>query len=62
MSRDFRHGMKQSKIGQHNYKKQEDYVEREVNTPRKRRAEDRIRHAVRHQDIEVFENYDEYNL
>lgn len=62
MSRDFRHGLKQSvKIG-FKKSKREDVVPRDPKAPTKQRREQTLRHAVRTRDIEAFEDYDEYDV
>ena len=59
MSRDFHHGMKQHvKVGFKKTKREDD-TERDIKTLTKQRREQKLRHAVRHNDTEAFEDYDE---
>ena len=58
MSRDFRHGMKQ--VSKPGFKKAKQ--DKNFKIPTKQHRENVLRHAVRHHDVEVFEDYDERNM
>ena len=62
MSRDFRHGLKQSAKSGYKNEQQDVYGGKDIRVPTKRRIEDTLRAAVRHQDVRVFEDYDEHEL
>ena len=62
MSKDFRHGQKQmSKAGKTRQAHHES-VPRDLKGPSERRIKDTLKHAVKLQDAEAFEDYDEREL
>ena len=59
MSRDFRHGMKQNAKVSFKKAKREEVAPRDPKAPTKQQCEQTLRHAVRMQDYEALEDYDE---
>lgn len=57
MSRDFRHGVHNAPKPPPKQKETEDTYK----VKSKARREQELRHAVRHHDVEAFEDYDEWN-
>ena len=62
MSRDFRHGLKQNTKSGFKKSKREEVAPRDDKAPSKQQREQTLRHAVRHQDLEAFEDYDEHDI
>lgn len=63
MSRDFRHGLKQTaKSGFKSRTKNEEIDSRYIKVPTKQQRETNLRLAVRHRDHDAFEDYDEPDL
>ena len=62
MSRDFRHGMKQNAKTGYKKAKREEVDPRDIKTPTKQQREQVLRHAVRSQDYEALEDYDEIDV
>jgi hypothetical protein len=61
VSRDFRHGFKQNLKSGFKKSKREEVAPRDPKAPTKQQREQALRHAVRTQDLEAFEDYDEYD-
>lgn len=57
MARDFRHGQKSAYKPM--YHKRDETASRQSKRPKKQHWESTLRHAVRSQDYDAFEDYDE---
>jgi hypothetical protein len=62
VSKDFRHGIKQNTKAGFKRAKREDVAPRDFKGPSKQQREQQLRHAVNHQDLEAFEDYDENDV
>jgi hypothetical protein len=62
VSRDFRHGLKQTAKTGLKKAKREDVSPRPDRMPTKQHCENVLRHAVRNQDLDALEDYDEHDI
>jgi len=62
VSKDFRHGQNQLAKSGKSRRANPEPAPRDVKMPSERRIKDTLKHAVKLQDVEAFEDYDERDM